>query len=453
MRKKEKNNLPESEKLDAAELSLLSTQEDRSHLPPHDMSDRAKAVRYVKRNPLFIASAIVILLALIASAILGTVLLLRHIGSQPSKADFTILLGEDEPITVSYDYAMRDGILFLDVKRIAAFCGMKTLGSEDRVKFVFSDEQYLRFENESEYVIINGSEVEMSSRAVVNRDECLVPFSFLQKVIRRGVSIKWDTQTNVITVKRQRYKSSGEIADMLFVTDGFEILRSVKQQQKIEISADDYPIDIEAYLSYINPDSMPDMLVLANKENPLGPDYAPTDLVGLENIGIRAKNSTLQLRSNAAYALWTMLEAMKVEAPEAYKTLIVTSAYRTYAYQKDTYERYVKQHMAEGMSQAEAEAAASEYSARAGESEHQTGLCLDFIEEGGTLDTTFENTAAFTWLSQNAHLYGFILRYPDGYEGITGYTYEPWHYRFVGRDAAVEMYEWDLTFEEYLKLN
>ena len=451
--KKKNKQTPQTDRLEAEELALLRTQEDRSTLPPYDTSDVASAKRFAKRNPLLIVSAAVILLALIASAVIGCVMLGKYLAGQPSRADFTLMLGEDEFFKLDYDHVMRDGVLYLDMRRIAPYAGMITMGSAERVKFVFSDDQYLRFQNESELAVINGAEVEMSAKALVNKDECLVPFSFLQKVIKQGLNIKWDSQTNVITVKRQRYKSTKEYADMLFVTDGFQILRSLKLESKTQITAEDYPIDIQPYLSYINPDSMSDMLVLANKKNPLGPEYAPTDLVALEGIGVRAKNATLSLRGSAAYALKAMLEAMKVEAPDAYKTLIVTSAHRTYAYQKNTYDTYVKQHMAEGMTQAEAEAAASEYSARAGESEHQTGLCLDFIEEGGDLDVEFENTKAFAWLSQNAHLYGFILRYPDGMEGITGYTYEPWHYRFVGRDAAVEIYESGVTFEEYLDLN
>jgi D-alanyl-D-alanine carboxypeptidase len=68
----------------------------------------------------------------------------------------------------------------------------------------------------------------------------------------------------------------------------------------------------------------------------------------------------------------------------------------------------------------------------------------------GDLDETFENTTAFAWLSKNAHKYGFVLRYPADKVDTTGYKYEPWHYRFVGREAATEMYLADVCFEEYL---
>ena len=93
------------------------------------------------------------------------------------------------------------------------------------------------------------------------------------------------------------------------------------------------------------------------------------------------------------------------------------------------------------------------YSAAPGTSEHQTGLCVDFITEdmGGNLTEAFEDTTAFAWLSENAYKFGFILRYPKGKEDITGYTYEPWHYRFVGREAATDIHFSRLTLEQYLE--
>ena len=88
---------------------------------------------------------------------------------------------------------------------------------------------------------------------------------------------------------------------------------------------------------------------------------------------------------------------------------------------------------------------ADNYSARAGHSEHQTGLAIDI----GSTKTSFEYTNEFKWLQEHAHEYGFIMRYPKGKTWITGYEYEPWHYRFVGVDAATKIFEEGITFEEY----
>ena len=137
---------------------------------------------------------------------------------------------------------------------------------------------------------------------------------------------------------------------------------------------------------------------------------------------------------------------------EENEKVFVTSAYRSYEYQQTLFEKYILTEMAEkGISREEAEAIVSATSAREGESEHQSGLCVDFIQNGKLeLENSFEKTRAFEWLTKNAHKYGFILRYPKNKEEITGYTYEPWHFRYVGIDAATVIYEDNICLEEYL---
>ena len=129
----------------------------------------------------------------------------------------------------------------------------------------------------------------------------------------------------------------------------------------------------------------------------------------------------------------------------------MTSAYRSYSKQYGLYKYYVSELLSQGFSQTQAEAEVSKTSAKAGHSEHQSGLCVDLIENGNTeLTVAFEECEAFRWLSANAHKYGFILRYPKNKEAITGYEYEPWHFRFVGIDAASVIYEDGICLEEYL---
>ena len=211
-------------------------------------------------------------------------------------------------------------------------------------------------------------------------------------------------------------------------------------------------------------------LLLANKEHPVGEDYAPDSVVELtcEVYGGR----TLELEARTAQALYLMLNEMYADGVT---DIYVTSAYRTYAYQASLYNHYLQIESSDitdeaiayfgkayidskytanelsALDHTDAEKVVLSYSAKPGTSEHQTGLCVDFITSTMTgLNTTFENTDAFAWLSQNAYKFGFILRYPKGKEGITGYTYEPWHYRFVGREAATDIYYGHLTLEEYL---
>ena len=217
-------------------------------------------------------------------------------------------------------------------------------------------------------------------------------------------------------------------------------------------------------------------LVLANKSSPVGEDYTPEDLVALSSAVIASWHQAtgLLLDACAAAALYEMLDEMRAAGVT---DICVTSAYRSYARQQQLYETYLARELAtisedayralgysyiktnyldagkSKLSYADAARVVLSYSAYPGTSEHQTGLCVDFItdEMGGELTEAFEESAAFAWLSKNAYKFGFILRYPKGKEGVTGYTYEPWHYRFVGREAATDIYCSGLTLEQYLE--
>lgn len=209
----------------------------------------------------------------------------------------------------------------------------------------------------------------------------------------------------------------------------------------------DYPMDITAYLPAIS--YRYDSILLVNKTHPLGSAFSPGIVTKLPT-ALTLYGKEVQLEITAASALEAMLLCMRADG---ITNTYVTSGYRPYQYQVTLQNTYVRQEMKNNpsLTQAEALAIVRTYSAAPGSSEHQSGLCVDLMTTGMTeLNVTFENTAAFAWLQKNAAHFGFILRYPQGKESITGYTYEPWHYRFVGRDAAIEITEAGLTLEEYL---
>ena len=131
---------------------------------------------------------------------------------------------------------------------------------------------------------------------------------------------------------------------------------------------------------------------------------------------------------------------------------VICSAYRTNAQQQMLYGNKIKRLELEGYSQEEAQQKAGTVVAVPGTSEHETGLALDIVAESyQVLTEDQENTAEQQWLMKNAHRYGFILRYPKGKSEITGICYEPWHYRYVGQEAAKVIYEEGLCLEEYLE--
>ena len=129
---------------------------------------------------------------------------------------------------------------------------------------------------------------------------------------------------------------------------------------------------------------------------------------------------------------------------------LVRAGYRSHQDQKDLMERRIAAYEAEGYSRCEAEELAEDWVAKPGTSEHELGIAVDINQD--VEKSTAE--AVYSWLADNAHYYGFILRYPPNKIEITGISNEPWHYRYVGRDAALEMYTLGLCLEEYIeKLN
>lgn len=173
-------------------------------------------------------------------------------------------------------------------------------------------------------------------------------------------------------------------------------------------------------------------LVLVNKYNFLKEDYIPDNLVEITN----CVNGTRLLVKEANDAFNMLCN----DAINQNLQIRVISSYRSYDYQKNLYNKYVEQ---DGIDKADT------YSARPGHSEHQTGLVID-VDNGKTSFENFESTEEFKWMQENAHKYGFILRYPKGKEEITGYDYESWHYRYVGIEVAQTIHDNNLTLDEYI---
>ena len=209
----------------------------------------------------------------------------------------------------------------------------------------------------------------------------------------------------------------------------------------------DYQIDMKEYRNAITVKGRT-YTTLVNKENPCGADYVPENLSTIP-AELTLYGKEVKMEYNAALAA----EALVLELRKrGYEDIAITSGYRSYEYQQVLFNTYLGNEMGKhpDWSQAQCEAEVLTYSARPGESEHQTGLCMDLIStENVVLDETFANNPAYEWLTENAHCFGFVLRYPKGEEDVTGYSYEPWHYRFVGVEAAAKIHEKGLTLEEY----
>jgi len=182
--------------------------------------------------------------------------------------------------------------------------------------------------------------------------------------------------------------------------------------------------------------------VVVDKHRPLSVTYVPPDLV-VPDVPLQypANLEQMQLRAMAAAALKRLVDG----AAEAGFNLMLTSGYRSAAYQGLLYRRYTAQY---------GSGAADKASARAGYSEHQTGWAADLsrVDRECEIDPCFGETPEGVWLSLHASDYGFVLRYPKAKELITGYEYEPWHVRYVGSGLASELQRTGSTLEEYFDL-
>lgn len=195
-------------------------------------------------------------------------------------------------------------------------------------------------------------------------------------------------------------------------------------------------LDKEPYEDMKKATNLNSINILVNKHNYLTEDYVPENL---ENINSSYALSNMKMVSEAKNAF----ENLSKDASKQNLKVIAMSTYRSYEYQVDLYNRYVK---------TDGKEAADTYSGRPGNSEHQTGLAVDVYNVKETY-TNFEKTKEYTWMQDNAYKYGFILRFPKDKENETGYEFESWHYRYVGLKAAKYIKEHNISFEEYCATN
>ena len=184
-------------------------------------------------------------------------------------------------------------------------------------------------------------------------------------------------------------------------------------------------------------------ILLVNPWNYVPKDYDP-DLVALDKY---ANYDNMRISRVCYEDLMAMLRACKKEASRA----IVVSSYRTHAFQTKNYQRQVEKWLNKGYSQEEAERRAAQAVAVPGTSEHQLGLAVDIVDVNWPyLEEQQANMPAQKWLMEHCWEYGFVLRYPKNKTDVTGIIYEPWHYRYVGKELAKELTELGLTLEEYM---
>ena len=393
-----------------------------------------------------------ILILLLVLLITGITFCARE--SRINKDDFRFYYGSDEAADrreysfVAFKTKDRDDRKLsyrIDMNALASLCGLTISGTPDAPRYgIRGGTSYVRFKKGSAIATVNGTEYQMDYTAEYDREGHLWVDLYFVDGILGGVTLTVDLEKNHITAMRNP-TSEGTVLDPVYesVTISGGNHSTPVQNGGTSIPVATYKTDVSAYKEDLHPSDM-SYLILANKQNPLSEGHIPADLVSVDV----PRTKEVQLRQSAARAL----EAMFLEmAADGITDISVTSSYRSYQYQSYLFEMYVEEYLAAGLSYAEAVARVESDTAHPGYSEHQTGLSVDFwTSTMQELNNAFESTDASLWLRENAWRFGFILRYPSDKTDITGYTYESWHYRFVGVDAASIIHQNGWCFEEYL---
>lgn len=226
--------------------------------------------------------------------------------------------------------------------------------------------------------------------------------------------------------------------DLAYYKDEYEDAYKEYREKNKDLSIEKVIINVNIGLNYdyyTHTKATKDLntnTILVNKYNYLTEDYVPENL---QTVDKKYSSKTLQLVDYAKEAFEELSEAASKEN----YTVLAMSSYRSYQYQYNLYNRYVN---TDGIE------AADTYSARPGYSEHQTGLAVD-VYNGKEDFTNFEKTKEYNWMQDNAYKFGFILRFPKDKVLETGYQYESWHYRYVGKEIAKYIHDNNLCFEEY----
>ena len=254
------------------------------------------------------------------------------------------------------------------------------------------------------------------------------------KIIKKTLKSK---QIDTLLEKKYNKNILAFLEEKYFIYDNLDAYLKYYKKNNDKTFADIVAIinvnaDKEFYKDTIKTDVKKEELMLLNKYNYLDESYSPNDLKEFSNKYAYGDNQKLKEVAYNAYI------SMFNKAKEDGYTLIVNSSYRSYSEQKEIYDKYVSWYGDD----------ADKTAARPGYSEHQTGLAVD-IQSYCSQSKDFDECEEFTWLLNNAYKYGFILRYPEGREFITGYEYESWHFRYVGKEAAKYIHENKITFDEY----
>lgn len=292
-------------------------------------------------------------------------------------------------------------------------------------------------------IIVNGEQKTFATPSVLINSETYIPVNMVSAAFVSDGIFCDNQQINIQrhTPDTEYHKLVQDVLDLSWLGNFYpeKFQRYINYHTKMSaynihdvIILVNMDLDFPFYENVTTIENPYDFSVLVNKHNQLPAGFVQNNLVNV-NREHTIKDGKEYLLEKTAYEKYI---EMSTAASQEGLSMKIASAYRTEDYQRGLYNKRAK---SRGVANAD------KYTARAGFSEHQTGLAIDI----NSTKTSFEYSAEFKWLQKHAHEYGYILRYQKGKEWITGYSYEPWHYRYVGCDVAKIIYEEGITYEEF----
>lgn len=273
-------------------------------------------------------------------------------------------------------------------------------------------------------------------KKIFSKEEPVVVTTKKKKEPKKKEEKKTEEKKNPLEEKYKKLDNINEKIDF-FIDENIDRYIAYKEKNK-DLSNEQVVVDVnigldnDYYTNVKEASNLNTTYILVNKYNSLSEDFVPNNLKSLDS---KYSISGMKMVDVAKDAF----EEMSKTALKDKLHIIAMSTYRSYDYQVNLYNKYAKK---DGVD------AANTYSAKAGFSEHQTGLAVD-VYNGSVNYTSFEKTKEFTWMQENAHKFGFIMRYPKDKEKETGYKYEAWHYRYVGKEIAEYIHDKNITYDEY----
>ena len=437
--------------------------------------------------------AIFVCVLLIICTVSATVFLVKILNYGEKNESPSSVIFSTEGKNKNYDYSdiVRDGIYYLDFTKIAQLCSLSQSGDKELIIYSTASGEQIRFSPPSRTVMINGNSITASGAILSENGSLLVPIDLVQNYLI-GLDVTVDKGINeksgkpYLKISVSRIKEGRDYADISFLLKFNSVLSGISNESLPEepvtlpVGAPTYEFvaDVSRYLQYMCPEDFDKHMVLINPSNPKDEAYIPEDMISVPNPRYDNGSSLCRDASMSLEALFLEMHTLGM------RDMKVSVAYRSYEQQKkqfDTYtynERYYyrshyetegkwfsdeaynvlgkayleEKYISQGktsLSADDAKRVAMSYSAYPGTGDHQTGLSFDLYLSGWS-GGKFAETDEYLWLCENAHKFGFIFRYPKGKENITGYSFEPYHLRFVGQYHAAIIYESGLSLEEYV---